>query len=546
MALLGADAAKDRLRAKGPIARRSVFFPPAVVSVPAAIVAAALLLPLIYLILKTLGAGAETMELLVRISTLKILLRTCLLALAVTGGSIALAVPLAWLTVRTDLPLKGVLSVLTVLPLVIPSYVGGYVVVTALGPRGMLQQMLAGPFGIERLPEIYGFPGAFLTLTFLSYPYVLLSTRAALWGLDPVLEDASRSLGQGAWTTFRRVLFPQLRPAIAAGGLLVGLYTLSDFGAVSLLRFDTFTRVIYTQYQTSFDRTQAAALSMVLVALALLILSIEAVTRGSAKYYQSTSGSARPAIRVKLGAWRWPTLCCCGLLVLASVVMPLSVLGYWFVRGIAVGEPARLVWGPMMNSLYVSGLAALVATAAALPVVILSVRYPGFLTGLLERISYLGFAVPGIVVALALVFFGANFATPVYQSLVLLIFAYVLLFLPTALGVLRASLLQVSPGVEEVARSLGQRPHQVLATITLPLMRPGLLAGIALVFLVTMKELPATLILGPIGFKTLATSIWSAADEAFFARAAAPALLLILITSIPAIFLTRRERGLER
>ena len=520
--------------------------PPAVVYVPAALVVAALLLPLIYLVLRTLGAGAEVLDLLLRISTLKIILWTSLLVLAVTGACIALAVPLAWLTVRTDLPLRRLWSVLTVLPLVIPSYVGGYLVVTALGPRGMLQQLLAGPFGVERLPEIYGFPGAMLTLTLLSYPYVLLSTRAALWGLDPALEEASRGLGQGPWTTFRRILLPKLRPAIAAGGLLVALYTLSDFGAVSLLRFDAFTRVIYLEYQTSFDRILAAALSLVLVVLAVVILVMEARTRGKAQYYRSSAGSARPVSLVKLGWWRWPSLGLCGLLVLLAVVMPMSILGYWLIRGVSAGEPIRLVWGPMFNSLYVSGLAAFVTMAVALPVVILSVRYAGRLSGLPERISYVGFALPGIVIALALVFFGANFATPVYQTLALLIFAYVVLFLPVAVGAGRASLLQVSPRIEEAARSLGRRPHQVLTTITMPLIRPGLLAGIALVFLITMKELPATLILSPIEFTTLATSVWNATEEAFFARAAAPALLLILISSLPMAFLILRERGLER
>ena len=159
----------------------------------------------------------------------QVLVRTLVLIVAVTGASIAIAIPLAWLTVRTDLPLRRFWSVVTVLPLVIPSYVGGFLVVVALGPKGMLQQFLEGPFGVDRLPEIYGFPGAALTLTLLSFPYVLLTVRAALWRLDPALEETSRGLGHGAWSTFFRVSLPQLRPAIGAGGLLVALYTLSDF-----------------------------------------------------------------------------------------------------------------------------------------------------------------------------------------------------------------------------------------------------------------------------------------------------------------------------
>jgi iron(III) transport system permease protein len=406
----------------------------------------------------------------------------------------------------------------------------------------MLQQLLAGPFGLERLPEIYGFPGAMLTITLVSFPYVLLALQASMRGLDPCLEEASRSLGRGPWDTFRRVTLPHLRPAIAAGALLVALYSLRDFGAVSLLRYETFTWAIYLQYQTSFDRMAAAALSMVLVVLAVVILFIEVRTRGRARYHRSTGGVARPPAYTGLGRWRWPALGFCALVVLLSLIMPISVLGYWLLRGVSAGELLRLALSSALNSGYISGLAAIVTAAAALPVGILVVRYSGHISGLLERATYVGFALPGIVIALALVFFGANYATPIYQTVGLLIFAYVILFLPQAVGSIRSSLLQVSSRVEEAARSLGGTPLRVLVTVTLPLVRPGILAGAALVFLTTMKELPATLLLSPIGFKTLATSIWSATSEAFFARAAVPALLLILVSSVPMAFLVIRER----
>ena len=514
--------------------------PPAVIWIPAALVGGGMVLPLAYLILRTLGVGTEVWDLLFRSRTLDILIRSALLVVAVTGASVAIAVPLAWLTVRTDLPLRGVWSVITVLPLVIPSYVGGFLVVVALGPRGMLQGWLA-PLGVERLPEIFGFPGAMLTLTLLSYPYVLLPVRAALWRLDPTLEETSRILGKDPWATFFRVTLPLLRPAIAAGALLVALYTLSDFGAVSLLHYETFTWAIYIQYGY-FARDLAAAFSLVLVALALGILILEARTRGRSQYYRSTTGVARPPALVRLGRWRWPALALCTIVVLLSLVMPISILGYWVVRGISAGEPLLLLWSHARNSLYVSGLAAGVGVVAALPIAILTVRYPGRISGLLERFSYIGFALPGIVVALALVFFGVRYATPLYQTLGLLIFAYVVLFLPTAVGAARTSLLQVSPMVEEAARGLGRTPLQVFASITFPLVRPGILAGAALVFLLTMKELPATLILSPIGFRTLATSIWGATEDGFFAQAAAPALLLILAASVPMVFLVMRGK----
>lgn len=504
-------------------------------------VVAAMLLPIAYLAFRAAGAGADAWQFLLRPRTAEVFLHSAALAAVVTMGAAAISLPLAWLTMRTDLPYRRLWSVLAVLPLVIPTYVGGFALVAGLGPRGLAQQLLAGPLGMERLPEIYGFPGAALALTLFSYPYLLLSLRAGLQGLDPALEEASRGLGQGPLATFWRVTLPQLRPSFAAGALLVALYALSDFGAVSLLQFDSFTRAIYLQYQGSFDRSGAALLSLLLILLTALILVVEARTRGRARYHRGRV--ARPAALVRLGVWRWPALLFCGAVVFLALAMPLLVLTYWLARGLAQGMQPGLVWGATLNSTYVSGAAALAALGAALPVAILAVRFPDGLSALLERASYAGFALPGIVVALALVFFGANYATPLYQTLPLLVAAYVLRFLPQAIGSTRSSLLQVSPGLEEAARSLGSSHARVLATITIPLIRPGILAGLALVFLTTMKELPATLLLSPIGFKTLATTIWAATAEGFFAEAAAPALLLVAVSAASVALLVRSEGG---
>jgi iron(III) transport system permease protein len=518
--------------------------PPAAVWVPALLVAAAMTLPLVYLVLRSLENGwGEFLEVALRDKTLAVLARSVVLAAVVTAASVAVAVPLAWLTARTDLPGRRAWAVLAALPLVIPSYVGGFVLVSMFGPRGLLQDALA-PLGVERLPEIYGLPGAALALTLFSYPYVLLTVRGALRGMDPALEEASRSLGSGAWASFFRVTLPQLRPAIVAGALLVALYSLSDFGAVSLLQFDSFSREIYTQYRSAFDRTPAAILGLMLVALTGAILALEARTRGRARYHRSSAGSVRPrgGTVVALGHWRWPALLFCGVVVLLALVLPVGVLVFWLARGLASGEPLRLLWGAAFNSVYVSALAAVVAALAAMPVAILAVRFPGWATGLVERLSYLGYALPGIVLALSLVFFGANYAPGLYGTLALLVFAYAVHFLPQAVGATRAALLQVSPSVEEAARGLGRGPARVIATVTAPLASSGIVAGSALVFLTTMKELPATLLLAPLGFDTLATSIWTATSEAFFARAAAPALLLVLFSALPMYLLVVRER----
>lgn len=287
--------------------------PPLLLWFLAVIVAALAMLPLSYLFIRTSEAGySKIWDILLRPRTQEIFWGSAGLALGVTLASVVIGVLLAWLTVRTDLPGRKWWAVLTVLPLVIPSYVGAFAMVSALGPRGLVQGWLE-PLGVERLPSIYGFHGALLALTLFTYPYVVLSVRAALRGLDPCLEEAARSLGRTPFRVFWEITLPHLRPSIVAGALLVALYTLSDFGAVSMLRFDAFTRAIYTQYTASLDRSGAAILSLLLVGLTLVILIAERKIRGKARYYRSSSGTVRPAAPVKLGKWRWPALAFCAL-----------------------------------------------------------------------------------------------------------------------------------------------------------------------------------------------------------------------------------------
>jgi len=516
--------------------------PPLFLWLTALIVAGLAMLPLGYLVVRATGAGFDKVwDILLRSRTHQIFFNSAGLALSVTVVSIVIGVTLAWLTVRTDLPGRKIWAVLTVLPLVIPSYVGAFTLISALGPRGLVQGWLE-PLGIERLPSIYGFPGALLALTLFTYPYILLSVRAALHGLDPSLEEAARSLGRNPFQVFWEITLPHLRPSIMAGALLVALYTLSDFGAVSMLRFDSFTRAIYMQYSASFDRSVAAVLALLLIVLTLAILVFEYRMRGKARYYRSSSGTVRPASMIKLGRWRWPALALCSLITLLGVAMPLLVIGYWLVRGLSAGEALQLRPDIVFNSVLASGSAGLVAIVAAIPVTVLAIRFPGRVSRWLERSTYLGYALPGIVIALSLVFFGANYALFLYQTIFLLIFAYVVRFLPQAVGSTRASLLQISPRLEEASRNLGRTPLQTLSSITVPLMRPGLVTGLALVFLTAMKELPATLLLGPTGFSTMATKIWDTTAEAFFAQASVPALLLVMVSAV-AIWLILAQEG---
>lgn len=504
-------------------------------------VAALMLLPPSYLVIRAGSAGQAAVDVLFKSTTLAALVRTLLLAGSVTLASALLAVPMAWLTTCTDLPGRRLWTILSALPLVLPSYVAAYLLASILGPRGLVQQGLEPILGIARLPDIYGFPGAFLSLTLMSYPYTLLSVRAALQRMDPSLVEAARSLGLSRWQAFRRVTLPHLRPAMIAGSLLVSLYVVRDFGAVSMMRYNTFTRIIYIQYRSFLDRSLSATLALVLIGLTAAILYLELRTRGRASYARRSAGAARRPRIVRLGPWRWPALLFMTGVVLSALVLPAAGLLYWFVRGLHEASTPATLWVAAGNSLSVSAGAALIAVALALPVAIMAVRRPGRLSHLLERLTYVGYALPGIVIALALVFFGASYATAIYQTLPLLLAGYVILFIPQAVGATRTSLLQIPPSLEEAGRSLGQSPAGVLRRITLPLLRPGLAAGAALVFLTCMKELPLTLILSPLGFRTLATGVWNNISEAFFAQAAAPALLLVLLSSLPLALLTLRE-----
>jgi iron(III) transport system permease protein len=505
---------------------------------------AAVLLPLAYLVARAAGADREAWEVLSLDRTGPLIVDTGLLVIVVVVLAACVGVPLAWLVVGTDLPWRRFWAVAAALPLVIPSYVAALVLLSAFGPRGLVQDLLEEPFGVERLPDIYGLPGAAAALTLSTYPYVFLLTAAALRDLDPSLEEAARSLGYSRVAAFRRVTLPALRPAIAAGSLLVALYVLSDFGVVSLMDYPSLTRSIYLQYQALFDREPAAILSLVLVVLAALVLLLEGRFRRRARYHRASPGAGRPPAPVTLGAWRWPAFGFCLLVVSAFLVLPLAVLGYWTLQAAPFGDGLDIPWQEAGNSLLASTLAAAVAAVASLPVAFLPRIHPARWTRAVERASFTANALPGIVIALALVFFGARYGGFVYQSLAILVFAYVVRFFPQGLAATSATLQTVDPRVEEAARGLGHGSLAVLARVTAPLIRPGLAAGAALVFLSAMKELPATLLLRPIGFDTLAIEIWTATSVAAYSDAAPPALLLVAV-SAPFVYLLAARRGAD-
>ncbi len=506
--------------------------------------AAAACVPLVYLIVRAADADADTWSKVLTEGTLRLLLNTAALTLAVTATSALLALPIAYLTERTDLPLAGFWRSATIVPLAIPSYVGAFAFIIALGPNGSLQDLLA-PLGVTSVPEIYGFFGAWLTLTLFTFPYLLIVVRAGLRDLDPAIEESARSLGQSAWGAFWRVTVPQLRVPLATGSLLVALYTISDFGAVSMMRFDTFTRAIYVRIGTTFDRSSIAALCLILVALVAVVLLVDWSQRRNARYHRLGSGAARMPRLVQLRRYRWPAMIGLAVVLAIALLVPVAVLFHWLTIGLQLGETFPGIWNAALKSVYASVLAGGVTVAVSIPISIVVVRRPGFLSRIVDRASYVGYALPGVVVAFSLIFFTLRVTPAIYQTIITLVIAYAILFLPQAIAGLRTSLVRVQPGLEEASRSLSRTPWQTFLSVTLPLIAPGVLAGFALVFLTTMKELPATLLLAPIEFDTLATTLWGHTEEAFFARAAAAALLLLGCAALPMIILFGNDRGLR-
>ena len=496
--------------------------------VPACLAAAAALLPLGYLVVRATEDGlAPVVDVLWRGRTAMVLGRSLGLAVVVTAACLVLGTALAYLTERCDLPGRRVLGVVAALPLAVPTYVAGFA-------------------WVSLLPAVGGGWGSVLVLVACSYPYVLLPVAAALRRLDPAGEEVARSLGQTPWQAFRQVTLPQLRPAVATGGLLVALYVLSDFGAVSTMGYDAFTRVIYNSYRSNFDRTPAAVLGLLLVAVTVVLVWGEGRSRGRAAYSRVGGAPARRAAPICLGAARIPALLLLLGVAALALGVPAGALVYWMARGVGESLSLTAVGSAAGTSVVIAAMGAVATTALAIPVGVLAARRSGFLPRLLERAAYTGHALPGIVVALSLVFVAVRYTPGLYQQTPMLVLAYVVLFLPLAVGAVHASAAQSPPVLEEVARSSGSRPLAVLRRVTLPLAMPGVGAGAALVFLTCMKELPATLLLLPLGSTTLATELWTATSVAAYSSAAPYAASLVLLSALPTYLLTVRASRSDR
>lgn len=524
------------------------------ISLPALVLALAVAglvtTPLAYVLVRALGAEASVWQRLLETRLWGLLGNTLALVAAVTTGTVVLGVSLAWLVERTDVPGRRVWRWLLAVPLAIPPFIGAVVHVALLRPRGGLLPQALTAWGLDiPLPSPFGFGGAAFILSLFMYPYVFLLSSAAFRSLHASLEEAARSLGRNLWQALWQVTLPALRPGLSAGALLVALDVLAEYGTVALLRFDdTFSAAIFLQLSGRYDRSAAAALSAALVAVALLFLFAELRLQGQRRYDQIT-GQWRPAPVLALGVWRWPAF---GVLMSVSaftVWVPVAMLAFWTVQGLMDASFVAQVYrfssdglgGYFLNSITSAGLAAGLAVTLSLPVAYLAVRYPRSTSRLISRLCQVGYALPGVVVALSLVLL-VNQALPfLYGTPLVVTLAYVVRHMPQAVRASESALSQVPPNLEEAARALGRSPVQAFVAVTLPLIVPGLLAGGALVFLTSLKELPATLLLRPAGFDTLAVRVWVSAQDGIYTQAAPAALLLMVCAALPLAFILSRR-----
>ncbi|TVQ35181.1 MAG: iron ABC transporter permease [Spirochaetaceae bacterium] len=495
-----------------------------------------MVLPLLYLVVRAAEADpAQLASVVMHARNLLLLRNTLLLTVGVVAVTTAMALPLAWLVVRTDVPGRRLLTLLSVLPLSVPGYVMAFALLGLGGNYGLMARV----FGLA-VPRPSGYWGALAALSLYCFPYVFLNVRASLTGLDASLEESARSMGCRPRQVVLRVILPHLRPALFSGWLIVAIYVLGDFGAIALMRYEVFSYAIYTQYSGAFDRVYAAWLSLMLLALALIPVLLEGRLLNRARFARTGTGVARRTQRVTLGGWRVPALACVTLLFVASIGLPFGMLGYWLSQYPPWGELPRVAQA-FLFSAGAAAPAALVAVCLAVPIAYLRVRYPSAMSRAAERIIYVGYALPPLALALAMVFFSLRAARPLYQSLPLLVAAYVISFLALAMGPIRAALLQAPRRLEEAARSLGLSPVAAFARTVVPLLRRGMLASMVLVFVIAMKELPITLLLAPTGYTTLSVAVFSRTSEALLAEAAPYAAAIVLFSSLFVGLLLRYE-----
>lgn len=522
---------------------------PLALRVSATVVGVCFLAPVVYVVWRAVALDADVGEILRE--SAGPLWRTVQLAVLVSLATGILGTTLAWLLIRTDIPLARVWRLLVMLPLVFPSFVGAAAYLAGLGPDGVLRAFLDA-VGVQGPDRFRGLWASVFVLTAFTYPYVHLPVAARLAALPPSIEESARLLGDRPLRLFFRIVFPAIRSSVLGGMLIVCLYSLSEFGAVQLLAYDTLTRVVYAT--RLLDRAQSFAAAGLLVVLALVAVALE--RRLGASLRTTAPQGMRRSVPLPIGGWRWPAAALVVGVLLVALVAPLASLAQWAWRGIAqganpiaqLGSDLAGLAGPSWSTAWIGSVAALVTIPIVLSSAVVTARYRSRLSPFVTGSILCGFAVPGLVIALSLAFWALNVPLfdRLYQSAALLIAAYVIHFGAQAVRPSEVAVASVSGHVRESARLLGASPLRRVLTVDLPMIRPGLIAGAGLVLLSTVKELPATLLLAPIGVQTLSTKIWGAFESGFLAQAGLASITLLVVSgALTWVLVLRRSERLS-
>ena len=507
-----------------PAARRpaSVERPGPVLVGVVAVVVAATLVPLGYVVWSVVATGpSEVYALVARPRVVELLVNTIGLVVVTVPLCVVLGVGAAWLVERTDVPGRSLWRPLLVAPLAVPAFVNSYAWVSVV-------------------PSLHGFWAGILVATTSYFPFVYVPASATLRRLDPAMEESARALGSSPAGAFWRVVLPQLRLAILGGGLLIGVHLLAEYGAFAMLRFPTLTTAIFEQFQATFDGAAGSTLAGVLVLLCLVLLVGEAAARGNARYARVGSGAARSLSPHRLADMTIPAFSALLVLAVLALGVPVWTLARWlWIGGAGVWTDGEIASATVQTA-GLAAVAAVATTVLAFPFAWVAVRYRGVFARFVEGSNFVTSSMPGIVTALALVTVAIRVAPPLYQTVTLVLAAYVLLFMPRAMVNLRSGLAQIPQGIEEASRSLGVSPTRTLLRITLRLTAPAAAAGASLVFVAVATELTATLLLAPTGTSTLAMRFWSLSSELDYA-AAAPYALLLVALSVPVTLVLFRQ-----
>jgi iron(III) transport system permease protein len=482
---------------------------------------------------------------------------TLLLMIGVGIGVLILGVSTAWWTSNFDFPGRKIVSLLLLMPMAMPAYIIAYTYTGLLDFAGPIQSFIRNAFQLSYgeywFFEVRSLTGAMLMLSFVLYPYVYLMSRAAFLSQSANLIDASRSLGVNPWQSFFRVTLPMARPAIIAGLSLVLMETLADYGTVQYFGVSTFTTGIFRTYYGLGSIAGAAQLATGLLGFVLLLVLLEKYSRRRIRYFNHTENSQK-AKRVHLsGAFQWVVLAWCLAPVSVGFIIPAMVLFYWSFQNTLLidSEFVLLIW----NSFSLAFIAAIVAVSLALVLAYAARKSPGRIIKGAVQMTSLGYAMPGTIVAIGVVIaFNAfddwllsaierytefEFGLFLSGTLISIIFAYTVRFLAVSLGSIQSGLQSIKPSIDQSAQLLGLSPAKIVRKVHVPLLKGSVLTAFLIVFVDVLKELPATLILRPFNFNTLAVRAYELASDERLVEVGPASLTIVLVGLIPVFLLNR-------